>query len=78
MTDIINFNEMKLIKMLEQETDLNKCTFKVYVDKGILNQDDNKQCLQCHGYSSISLCRYYCSVNHYLNFYERFRYGVKK
>ncbi len=70
--------ENKLLKMLEQEADLNKCTFKVYVEKGILNKDDNKHCFECSGLSSVTECRYYCSINHYLNFYDKFRYGVKK
>lgn len=70
--------EKSLLKMLEQYSDKNYCTFKAYLDNGILNKDDNKHCHQCSGFGSGSLCKYFCSINHYLNFYERFRYGVKK
>jgi hypothetical protein len=68
--------ELKLLKMLEEEKDLTKCTFKVYVERGILNKDDNKHCLECNGFSSVTLCRYYCSVNHYLNFYQQFKQNI--
>ena len=70
--------ENKLLEKLRQETDYNKCTFKVYLEKGILNYDNNKPCVQCDGMGSGSLCKYFCSISHYLHFYERFRYGVKK
>lgn len=75
---MMEINENKLLKMLEQETDLNKCTFKVYLDKGILNKDDNEHCNRCDGMGSGSLCKYFCSINHYLHFYECLRYGVRK
>lgn len=75
---MIELIENRLLKLLKSEPDHNKCTFKVYLEQQILDADDNKHCLDCSGHSSVNICKYFCSINHYVDFYERFRYGVKK
>ena len=64
--------EEKLVELLKHQDTSSICAFKVECENGMLDYKSNKDCKECDGYSSVIECRTFVSVNHLLNFYERY------